>query len=61
MYRYTKLSLLAIAMTVTGTMAYSANNGMENDARVISKAPISLTQAVTAAEQHINGKAARAE
>ncbi|MBC3937032.1 PepSY domain-containing protein [Undibacterium rugosum] len=61
MYRYTKLSLLAIAIAAIGTVAYAAKGGMENDVLAISKAKISLTQAVTVAEQHANGKASRAE
>lgn len=61
MYRYTKLSLLAIAIATTGAVAYAAKGGMENDALAIAKAKISLTQAVTVAEHHINGKASRAE
>ncbi len=61
MYRYTKLSLLAIAITATGAVAYAAKGGMENDALAIRKAKIPLTQAVTVAEQHVSGKASRAE
>lgn len=60
MYRYSKLSLLAIALATVGTVAYAAKS-MENDAMAIAKAKTSLAQAVTAAEQHANGKAARAE
>lgn len=61
MYRYTKLSLLAIAIVSTGAVAYAAKGGIENDALAIAKAKIPLTQAVTVAEQHANGKASRAE
>lgn len=61
MYRYTKLSLLVIAIAATGAAAYAAKGGMENDALAITKAKISLIQAVTVAEQHANGKASRAE
>lgn len=62
MYRYSKFSLLAVAIAAAGTVAYAAANGsMENDAMSIAKAKISLTKAVTVAEQHANGKAARAE
>ncbi len=62
MYRYTKLTLLAIAIATTGAVAYAAaKGGMENDALAITKAKIPLTQAVTVAEQHANGKASRAE
>ena len=61
MYRYTKLSLLAIAIATAGAVAYAAKGGMENDAMAIAKAKIPLAQAVTAAEQHAHGKASRAE
>ena len=61
MYRYTTLSLLAIAIAATGTAAYAARGGMENDAMAITKAKIPLTQAVTVAEQRANGRASRAE
>lgn len=65
MTRYSKLSLLAIAVVAAvgaaGTVAFAANGGMENDAMAISKAKISLTQAVSVAEQHANGKASQAE
>jgi uncharacterized membrane protein YkoI len=61
MYRYTKLSLLAITVAVVGAAAYAADGGGENDALAISKARIPLAQAVTVAEQHANGKASRAE
>ena len=60
MYRYSTLSLLALAFAALGTVAYAANR-MENDAMAITKANIPLTQAVTSAEQYANGKAARAE
>ena len=40
--------------------AYAAIS-TENDALVIESAKISMTQAITAAEQHVGGKAARAE
>jgi uncharacterized membrane protein YkoI len=61
MYRHTKLSVLAIAIVATGTVAYAAKSSVENDAMAINKAKIPLTQAVTAAERHANGKASRAE
>lgn len=61
MNRYSKLSLLAAAIVTAGTVAYAAQGGIENDAMTIGKAKISLIQAVTAAEQHANGKAAKAE
>lgn len=61
MNRYRKFSLLALAIAVVSTGTYAANNGMENDASAIAHAKIPLTQAVTVAEQHASGKAARAE
>jgi len=61
MNRYNKLSLLAVAIAAAGSVAYAAQGGMENDAMTITKAKIPLAQAVTAAEQHAHGKAARAE
>jgi len=61
MYRYTKFSLLAIAIGATGALAYAAKADIANDALAIGKAKISLAQAVGVAEQHVNGKASRAE
>ena len=61
MNRYSKFSLLAVAIAAAGTVAYAATGSMENDAMAVGKAKISLAQAVTTAEQHVNGKAARAE
>ena len=61
MTRYSKLSLLAVAIAAAGTVAYAANGSIENDAMAIANAKIPLAQAVTTAEQHVNGKAARAE
>jgi uncharacterized membrane protein YkoI len=61
MNRYSKFSLLVAAIAAAGTVAYAAQGGMENDALSITKAKIPLAQAVTTAEQHINGRASRAE
>ena len=61
MNRYSKFSLLAVAIAAAGTVAYAATGSMENDAIAIAKAKIPLAQAVSVAEQHANGKAARAE
>jgi uncharacterized membrane protein YkoI len=60
MLGHTKLTLIAFAVAASGTAVYAANT-VENDAMAIGKAKISLNQAITAAEQHTNGKAARAE
>ena len=51
------VSLTAIAI---GSAAYAAKSA-ENDALAISGATIGLTQAITAAEQHVGGKASKAE
>jgi uncharacterized membrane protein YkoI len=61
MNRYSKLSLLVVATAAAGTVAHTAQGGMENDAIAVTKARTPLAQAVTTAEQHVNGKAARAE
>jgi uncharacterized membrane protein YkoI len=41
--------------------AYAGANSKENDALAVSTAKIDLTKAVAAAEQHVGGKAAKAE
>jgi len=61
MHRYSKLSLLAVALAAAGIVAHAAESGTENDAMSITKAKIPLAQAIAAAEQQVNGKAARAE
>lgn len=61
MNRYSKFSILIIAVATVGTVAYATQGGMENDALNITKAKIPLVQAVTTAELHANGKASRAE
>ncbi|MGB5062966.1 MAG: PepSY domain-containing protein [Candidatus Competibacter sp.] len=54
-----QVALTILATTVIGS-AYAAES-VENDALAIAGAKISLTQAVAAAEQHVGGKASRAE
>lgn len=61
MHRYSKFSLLAVVIAAAGTVAYAASDKIENDATAITRARIPLAQAVTTAEQHVNGKAAHAE
>lgn len=63
-----KKSLLfgVIAVTTLGaSLAFAgennANERQENDATLLSKATISLTQAIAAAEGQVHGKAMRAE
>ncbi len=60
MKRKTHLIVLAALSAATIGTAYGAKV-MENDALAIESAKIGLTQAVTAAEQHVGGKASRAE
>lgn len=52
-------ALAALTATAIGS-AYAAKP-VENDALAITGAKIGMTQAVTAAEQHVGGKASRAE
>jgi len=63
MNRHRKFSLLAVAIATAGTVAYAAEGSTKIDALAlaITQGKISLAQAVTTAEQHVNGKAARAE
>ena len=61
MYRNTKLSLLAVTIAATSALAYAATGSTENDALSVGNAKTTLSQAVTVAEQHANGRAARAE
>ena len=57
--KYNLLAFGILSATAIGT-TYAAI-ATENDALDVGSAKISLTQAVTAAEQHVGGKAARAE
>ena len=63
MNRHRKFSLLAVAIATAGSVAYAAEGSTKIDALAlaITQGKISLAQAVTTAEQHVNGKAARAE
>lgn len=60
MSRYTKIAFATVGLATVLATAYATKTA-ENDATAISRAKISMTQAVTAAEQHANGKASRAE
>ena len=53
------VTLAVLSATAIGS-AYAAKSA-ENDALAISGATIGMTQAVTAAEQHVGGKASKAE
>jgi len=61
MNRFGKFSLIVFAVAAASTVAFATQGGLENDAFAITKAKVPLAQAVTAAEQHANGKASRAE
>jgi uncharacterized membrane protein YkoI len=61
MYRYTKISLLAMVIAMSGVTAYAARSTAENDAVGVTQAKIELIQAITIAEQHAQGKASHAE
>lgn len=57
-----QFNLAAIAALVAAVIGSAhAGKAIENDAIDIASAKIDLTQAVSAAEQHVGGKAARAE
>ncbi len=60
MSRITKMTIIAATLATAGVVAFAANK-MENDSAALATAKISLSQAVTSAEQHTGGKAARAE
>ena len=51
----------ALAAAAIGGGAYAAKADKEDDALAIVTAKITLTQAIAAAEQHVGGKAAKAE
>lgn len=61
MKRILTATALGVALAAGGIGAYAANQQGENDAMAISQAKIALVQAIQAAEQHANGKAAKAE
>lgn len=63
MFRYINAVLVAGALASASAAGYAATsaNNVENDALAIGQAKTSLIQAITAAEQHVNGKAVRAE
>lgn len=60
MKRTTTFAVIAAVLATAVGGAFAAKTG-ENDALAIANAKIPLVQAVTAAEQHVKGKAAKAE
>jgi uncharacterized membrane protein YkoI len=61
MKRSIKVALIIGALSTTGAIGAYASKTEVNDAEAIQHAGISLTQAIQAAEQHLHGKAVRAE
>ena len=53
--------LTALGASLAFAGVSNANEGQENDAALLYQAKISLTQAIAAAEGHVQGKAVRAE
>lgn len=61
-FSFTRLALVAAMLTALGGAALVfAAQSAPNDALAIQQTPISLTQAIAAAEQHVGGKASQAE
>jgi uncharacterized membrane protein YkoI len=55
------LYVAAVAATLAGFGTAYASRASEADSAVLAQAKIGLGQAITAAEQHVKGKAVRAE
>ena len=55
------LLTIAVVMLFAGLMPASASAKQGNDARGVVQSPVSIMEAITAAEQHVQGIAARAE
>ena len=60
MFSHTKIAIASVLLAASGIAAY-ATTRIENDAVALPATKISLSQAVTAAEQQANGRATRAE
>lgn len=64
MSEYRKFYLCAAAAALVGAAGFAVADKAvsgDNDALAVARAPVSLIQAVTAAEQSLGGKASRAE
>jgi uncharacterized membrane protein YkoI len=59
--KLTAAIVAALAVAGIGGGAYAAKSSQENDALAIANTKVSLAQAISAAEQHVGGKAAKAE
>ncbi|MCS0588266.1 PepSY domain-containing protein [Massilia norwichensis] len=60
MFRTKTLVVVAAFASTAGTLAFAAQK-KENDALGVMNAKVSLVEAVSLAQQHANGRAARAE
>ena len=65
MFQYTKIAAISVVLASVAVVGFATTQSAENDAvstaAAMSKAKISLNQAITAAEQHASGKASKAE
>ena len=60
MRTFTKLTVVSVVLATAGAMAFAAKT-VDNDALTAPPAKISLTQAISTAEQQANGRATRGE
>lgn len=60
MSTYTKIGLAATVLFAIAATAYAAKN-IESDSIFVEQAKISMSQALIAAERHVNGKASHAD
>lgn len=60
MKRTTQVALIAVTLTSAAMAAWAATAPI-NDALSSGSAKVSITQAISTAEQHVGGKASRAE
>ena len=65
MLSYTKIAVISAVLASAAVVSFAASQSVENDAvstaAAMSKAKISLNQAITAAKQHASGQSAKAE
>lgn len=61
MNRTQKLSILAATLAGAGGIAWAATAVVAHEELAINNSKVSLVQAVSAAEQHVKGKASSAE
>lgn len=55
------IGVIALGASLAFAGVNGASEGQENDAALLAKVKISLTQAIAAAEGHVQGRAVRAE